>query len=184
MGIKRMVNTSFWNDTKVVEYFTPEDKYFMLYLLTNPHTTQLGIYEINKRVCAFEMGYSVDAVGALLERFQEKHGIIIYSKETNEIAILNYLRYSIVKGGIPLETLIKKEISNVKNKELLEIIFNKIQEYDDLLPTVKNIISYYYNGNVNDNVNDNENESTAAVQQQFRSCTELFNTSKKEYGVG
>ena len=51
MAIKRLVDTSFWTDGKVDE-FTPEDKYFMLYLLTNPFSTQLGIYEMaSKLVC-------------------------------------------------------------------------------------------------------------------------------------
>ena len=46
MGIKRVIDTSFWTDGKVDE-FSPEDKYFMLYLLTNPFSKQLGIYEIS-----------------------------------------------------------------------------------------------------------------------------------------
>lgn len=44
----RMVHTSFWNDPTVSEEMTPEDKYFFLYLLTNEHTTQIGIYGISK----------------------------------------------------------------------------------------------------------------------------------------
>ena len=47
MGIKRVVDVDFWNDEKVMDLFTPEDKLFFLYLLTNPHTTQLGIYAIH-----------------------------------------------------------------------------------------------------------------------------------------
>ena len=53
MGIKRVVDTSFWTDDKVLE-FTPEDRYFMLYLLTNPHTTQLGIYSISPKVQRYQ----------------------------------------------------------------------------------------------------------------------------------
>ena len=68
MGIKRIVDTSFWTDGKVDE-FSPEDKYFMLYLLTNPFSTQLGIYEISIKQVAFQLGYSMDAVKVLLERF-------------------------------------------------------------------------------------------------------------------
>lgn len=44
----RMVHTEFWDDPKVVEEMTPEDKYFFLYLLTNSNTTQIGIYQITK----------------------------------------------------------------------------------------------------------------------------------------
>ncbi|PEZ81277.1 chromosomal replication initiator DnaA, partial [Bacillus cereus] len=46
MAIFRQVHTSFWNDVKVQEEFTPEDKYFFLYLLTNPQTKQIGVYQI------------------------------------------------------------------------------------------------------------------------------------------
>ena len=60
MGVKRIVDVSFWTDGKVDD-FSPEDKYFMLYLLTNPFTRQLGIYEISVKQAAFQMGYSIDA---------------------------------------------------------------------------------------------------------------------------
>lgn len=49
MSVKRVVDTQFWNDDKVVDCFSPEDKLFMLYLMTNPHTTQLGIYPVNEK---------------------------------------------------------------------------------------------------------------------------------------
>ena len=52
--MKRVIDTSFWTDDKVVDLFSPEDRYFFLYLMTNPHTTQLGIYAINKKYMAFD----------------------------------------------------------------------------------------------------------------------------------
>ena len=52
MGVKRVIDVSFWTDDKVVEHFSPEDKYFMLYILTNPHTTQLGIYPLSTKMAA------------------------------------------------------------------------------------------------------------------------------------
>ena len=55
MGLKRIVSTDFWTDGKVDD-FTPEDKYFMLYLLTNPCSSLLGIYEISIKQAAFQMG--------------------------------------------------------------------------------------------------------------------------------
>lgn len=153
MSIKRIVDTSFWNDDKVVELFTPEDKLFMLYVLTNPYTTQLGIYKINKKVMAFELGYSMETINILLDRFQNKYKIIIYSSETSEIAIKNFLRYSIVKGGKPVEDCLAKEIKQVKNKKLISYVFNNIKEYSDINQTIDKIIKEY---NYNDNDNDND----------------------------
>ena len=166
MGIKRIVDTSFWTDNKVEE-FTPEDRYFMLYLLTNPHTTQLGIYEISMKRTAYELGYSIDAVRALVERFEKVHGVVIYSKETNEIAIKNFLRHSIIKGGAPVRDCLIKEMKGVKNKDLVARVFSHIKGYEKLNDTVKNIIAEYEekNGTLsysnekqNENENDNDND--------------------------
>ncbi|WP_231597694.1 hypothetical protein [Bacillus sp. SA1-12] len=48
MAKYRMVRTEFWRDSIALDEMTPEDKYFYLYLLTNPKTTQIGIYRITK----------------------------------------------------------------------------------------------------------------------------------------
>ena len=166
MGIKRIVDTSFWTDGKVDE-FTPEDRYFMLYLLTNPFTKQLGIYEISIKQVAFQLGYSVDSVKILLERFENKYGIIVFSPNTNEVAILNFLRHSVVRGGKPVADCIIQDMTRVKNRKLIDIVFSHIKDKDDLTPTVKKIVSDYFNDKDkdidNDIYNDNDNDSTGHV---------------------
>lgn len=161
MGIKRIVDTSFWTDGKVDE-FSPEDKFFMLYLLTNPFSKQLGIYEISVKQAAFQMGYSVDAFNVLLDRFENKYKMILFSKETNEIAILNFLRHSVMKGGKPVEDCIRKEMTLVKNKSLIDYVFSRLHGREGLNETVKKIVDEYVKENDihNDNDNDNENERT------------------------
>jgi hypothetical protein len=160
MGIKRIVDTGFWNDDKVMDMFTPEDKLFMLYLLTNPHTTQLGVYQINKKSMAFEIGYSVEAISVLLDRFESKYELIRYSAITKELAIKNYLRHSIVKGGKPVEDLLKKEIMQVKDKSLLQYVHDGISDLENLNDTVKKILPLLnINQKQNENHNDDDNES-------------------------
>ena len=172
MGIKRIVDTSFWTDGKVDE-FSPEDKYFMLYLLTNPFTTQLGIYEISIKQVAFQLGYSTDAVKVMLERFETKYDMIIYSPKTNEVAIKNFLRHSIMKGGKPVEDCIKKEMSKIKNKSLIDEVFGFIADKEDLNETVKKIISEYENDNDNDN--DNENDVSYHDSSTIREIVDYLN---------
>ena len=183
MGIKRIVDTSFWTDGKVDE-FSPEDKLFMLYLLTSPFSTQLGIYEISIKQVAFHLGYSIDTVEVLLDRFEKKYGVIIYSPSTNEIAIKNFLKHSIVKGGAPVRDCLIKELKNVKNKDLIARVFIHIKDSEMLNETVRNIIDEYEakngtlsfsntkekesskekeNQNENDNDNDNENDVSYPV---------------------
>lgn len=159
MAVRRVVDTDFWNDSKVSDLFSAEDKYFMLYLLTNPHTTQLGIYELSISKAANELGYSKDVVKVLLERFQNKYELIKYNEITNEVAIKNFLRHSIVKGGKPVMDCLLKEEKKIKDKELLTYIFNNLNNYNDTLnTTVKEFITYIsniYNINI---YNDNDNE--------------------------
>ena len=175
MGIKRIVDTSFWTDGKVDD-FSPEDKYFMLYLLTNPFSTQLGIYEISIKQVAFQLGYSMDSVKVLIDRFENKYGMIIFSPKTNEIAIKNFLRHSIIKGGAPVRDCLIKEMKSVKNKELIARVFAHIKGCERLNETVKNIIAEYEEKNGvlsysneknNDNENENENEVSSPIRERI-----------------
>ena len=196
-GIRRMVDTSFWTDSKVDD-FSPEDKYFMVYLLTNPFTTQLGIYEISIKYAAVHMGYSTDAINVLLDRFENKYRMIRFSKETNEVAIKNFLRHSIVKGGAPVRDCLIKELRNVKDRSLIDFVFSHIKGYDNLNETVKNIISEYEekNGilsysnekqNEDDKENENDNENDVSYPDSYNessndspndSLNESFNPPK------
>ena len=185
MGIKRIVDTSFWTDGKVDE-FSPEDKYFMLYLLTNPFTSQLGIYEMSVKQAAFQLGYSVDAVNVLLDRFENKYDLIKYSKKTNEVAIRNFLKHSIIKGGFPVRDCLIKELKKVKNKDLIVWVFASIKDFEGLNETVKNVIAdyeedngelhyTYLNKKDNENDNENENEDTGVVSGSYRVIVDYLN---------
>lgn len=155
MALKRIVNTEFWQDDKVVDYFSPEDKLFFLYLLTNPHTTLLGIYKVNKKIMSFELGYSIETISVLLDRFENKYNMIKYANETQEIAIRNYLKHSINKGGKPIEDCLIRDIESVKDKSLLEYIYINIKDCSKLNETINNII----NNNIYNNINKNNNRN-------------------------
>lgn len=174
MGIKRIVDTDFWTDDKVLDEFSIDDRLFMLYLMTNPHTTQLGIYKVNMKYMVIETGFSKDVLNVLIERFERNYGIIKYSNKTKEIAIKNYLKYSIVKGGAPVRDCLVKEIKAVKNKQLIAWVFSQLKGSEELNDTVKKIIDEYEekNGtlnycnekqNENEYENDNENENDNEV---------------------
>ena len=170
MAIFRTIKTGFWTDEKVIDEFSPEDRYFFLYLLTNPETTQLGIYKFVPRAAAFYLGYSKEAVMVLLDRFENKYNLIRYSYGTNEIAIKNFLKHSVIKGGKPVADCLEMEEANVKNKDLVLYIVNHLQDEETLLNTVKAFIEkmkvkygFIKNDNENDNDNDNDNDSYVDV---------------------
>lgn len=127
MAIYRNVHLSFWTDNKVADDFTPEDKYFYLYLFTNPQTNLCGCYEVSLKQIANETGYNKDTIERLIERFQEVHKVIVYSKETKEILLLNWHKYNWTKSEKFL-TGLDKSIKEVKDEEfrryLLEVRYN------------------------------------------------------------
>lgn len=135
----RLVHTSFWNDPRVVEEMTAEDKYFFLYLLTNESTTQIGIYQITKKQIAFDLGYSPESANALLQRFIEHHKLIRYNAETREIAIKNWGKYNLVRGGKPILDCVKSELKNVKDATLIEWVGESIPN-----DSIRNVYESHY----------------------------------------
>lgn len=135
----RMVHTEFWDDPKVVEEMTPEDKYFFLYLLTNSNTTQIGIYQITKKQMAFDMGYSLESVNVLLERFINHHKIVRFSTESREIALKNWGRYNFNKGGKPIIDCVKSELKAVKDTSLIQYVAERIEKNE-----IKRLYEAYY----------------------------------------
>ena len=63
MAIYRNLHISFWTDNKVEDDFTPEDKYFYAYLLTNPQTNICGCYGVIQKVQVWGEELSKDGVG-------------------------------------------------------------------------------------------------------------------------
>lgn len=118
----RYVYCKIWSDIKVIEDFTPEDKLFWLYLLTNERTNQLGVYTFVKKIVAFEIGYSEEAIISLIKRFEEHHKLIHFDKDTNEIVILKWGKYNLKKGGTPILSCVNSDLKKIKNKKLLKKI--------------------------------------------------------------
>lgn len=114
MAIYRTVSMSFWTDNKVSDDFTPEDRYFYLYLFTNPHTNLCGCYEVSIKQMSNETGYSKDSIDNLIDRFEKVHKVLRFSKETKEILLLNWSKYNWTSSD-KFRKPLAKEIESVKN---------------------------------------------------------------------
>lgn len=90
----RNINMSFWEDGKVVDDFTPEDRYGFLYCMTNTHTNLCGCYEVSIRTISRELGYTEDAVVHLLKRLDSMHNVIRYDAKTKELLVINWAKYN------------------------------------------------------------------------------------------
>lgn len=129
MAIYRKVNINFWSDEKIIDDFTPEDRYFMLYLMTNPQTNQIGCYHITIKQMEFETGYNKETIIKLIARFEKILKVIKYSEETKEILILNWHKYNWSNSPKVL-ACINKEFKTIKNKEFRYCIDTLFKQYE------------------------------------------------------
>ena len=125
MAIYRNVQLSFWTDNKVEDEFTPEDKYFYLYLLTNPQTNICGCYEVSYSQLTNQTGYNKDTIIRLIERFENVHKVIKFNKETKEMLILNWYKYNWSKSEKTLRGVESVAI-HIKCEEFRNYIVNMI----------------------------------------------------------
>lgn len=124
---KRMIDTDLWNNEDIIEYFTAEDKYFWLYLLTNPHNNICGVMKASPILIARDMGYSKECIQNLLYRFENVHRAIVVDKETKELLILNWGKFNWNKSPDILKT-VEKTMNSINSYYLKEILSEKINE--------------------------------------------------------
>lgn len=129
---RRCVCTNFWLDTKIMDMLTPDERFVALWLLTNPATNMLGIYEFSLTMMASQTGFNKETLKMILRRFDEKYGIIKYSENTSEVAILNSLRYGIVGGGAPVKSCLERDEKTIKNKKLLKYVIEHLKTKEDI----------------------------------------------------
>lgn len=173
----RQIQTSFWSNTYIQEEMTAEDKYFYLYLMTNEFTTQIGIYSITKKQMAFDLGYSIESVSALLQRFETYHKLIKYDVESREIILLKWAENNLNIGGKPVQDLIKKEIEQVKNKDFLALMYSNCPEN-----SLKNFIGLLiYKNNVSYNETANESSDVSSINLSNFEKNKKTNNSNNFY---
>lgn len=167
MAIFRNIHLSFWTDTKVVDDFTPEDRYFYLYLMTNPHTNLIGCYEVSIRQIASETGYSKDVVERLLERMEKIHDVIRYNKDKKELLILNWWKYNWTKSP-KLQPAIDKGIESVKTPEFADYL-EKISQGIDTVS-----IGYLYGRHTTDTDTDIDTNTNSVIENDLDTIKEII----------
>ena len=125
MAIFRNVHVTFWTDPKVVDDFTPEDRYFYVYLLTNPHTNLSGCYEISMKQMSDELGYSKETIEKLIARFHQIHRLLEYNSQTKEMFLYNWAKYNWTKSP-KFQAALLKEIPKVKHPKFSEYLDKKM----------------------------------------------------------
>lgn len=201
MAIYRTISQSFWTDIKVVDDFTPEDKFFYLYLLTNPHTNLCGCYEFSIKTAADETGYSKETIEKLLHRFESVHKIIKYEPTTKEILLFNWHKFNWNKSPNTI-LAIEKLLSYVKSAEFRNVLMELIDKYKngDDTPCIGYAYPIEPSVSVSDTVSDsvsvsnsvsdtNKKKSKKDIKHKYGSYNNVLLTDKEydslveKYGV-
>ena len=185
----RLIYSEFWKDPKVMEEMTPEDRYFYLFLLTNPSTTNCGIYLITKKQMAFELGYSTEVINALMDRFEKQYKLIAYNTETRELAIKNWGKYNLSRGGKPVLDCLSSELKKIKDKSLIKYILQNINNetlrelyesfYDTFTSGEREVAPQGDNTDTDTSTNTSANTDTDTERDTYRAT----GTSTSTYAV-
>lgn len=123
------VSETIWLDSKIRK-LQNSDKFLFLYLLTNSHVEYVGIYELTNETIKYETFLNDKNIISGLERLKNAE-LIDYDEETSEIAILNYLKYSISAGGNPIKKRFMNLSKKIKSVQLMEKVYAKTLENKD-----------------------------------------------------
>jgi len=117
----RNIVTTFWTDSKVEDDFTPEDKYFYLYLLTNPHTSLSGCYECSVKQMGRDMGLDVETIRKLLDRMMNVHKVLAYDYVSQEVLIFNWHKYNWSRSPKLLK-MVEDSLEEINNLQFRETV--------------------------------------------------------------
>ena len=140
----RYMQTDFWTDSKVHNESSPEDRYFMIYLLTNPKTNQLGCYELTIEQMAFDLGYKEPEVEKILNRLIKNLEFADYDFTTKEVLIKNWYKYNWTKSP-KVQQYVLKELEKVKSEKFRKYLDTVCIPYVYPIDTL--CIGYRYNYN-------------------------------------
>lgn len=124
-AISRPVPTNYWLRPDISNKYTLDDKLLYIYLITNCHFQQHAIYMLPKRIMMTELGMEKEKFEISFERLQNEFNVIDYSEETNEIVVLDYFDYGILKGGKPLKDCFSHLGKKVQNMSLLKELYDR-----------------------------------------------------------
>ena len=159
MANYRVIQTTFWSDTKIFENFTPEDKFFYLYLMTNAHTNLCGCYELGRKQMSIETGYSAKTIDELLKRFERNHNVIRYSNETKEILLVNWYKYNWTSSGKYIAG-VEKDIDAVKDEQFRAFLKELIKG--------KDTVSIPYSEEINPIEDSISNNTTNSISNSIK----------------
>ena len=92
-GIYRAIFSYMWSDPWF-EKLKQDEKLLFIYLVTNSHSSIAGLYEITKRVMAFETGISLTRIDEILKSL-DADGRVMYDDDSTIVWVKNMHKYQV-----------------------------------------------------------------------------------------
>ncbi len=181
MAIYRNVQLSFWTDNKVEDDFTPEDKYFYIYLLTNPQTNICGCYEVSYSQMTRQTGYNKETIDRLFDRFENVHKVIKYNRNTKEILLINWYKYNWSKSEKTLVG-IENVAKHIKSDDFRKYVFDVIDCIRNDTPIMGHICPMQASVSDTDSDTDSDNKDNIKIQKK-ETYKELFERLLLKYNI-
>jgi hypothetical protein len=154
MSKHRVVKSSFWTDD-YIEKLPVKERYFFLYLLTNPNTNILGIYQATLKRIKFETDLSGDEIDSFFKKFSEDDKVHYIS---DHVLMVNFQKHQkpnqkMVTGMQSLYDCLPEKVVNFINTK-------KSRIYHRLSKTIKVYVYPHINKDINKDKNKNKNKNT------------------------
>lgn len=156
----RIIEQTMWQDAKFRKNIKDiKERYFWLYLLTCSSSKTCGIFYLPTDLMIMETMLSEREILDMLAKFT-KLGLILYNIDEEEILIYNMPKYNLCRLGKPMEDCLKKELSLVKDKRLIQEMVKHLTSYcyertnDKKISILERAINIYKESiNINTNTN-------------------------------
>jgi len=133
---KRYINDTFWTDS-YIEKLIPDEKLLFIYLLTNPLNNIAGIYEIRAKRIGFEIGFDVEVVETILNRFEKDKKIL---RNDDLIVIVNHIKNQVLNPSVIQGCVrIIDELSNANKQAVTDWVQSGLLNLTILNLTILNL---------------------------------------------
>lgn len=125
----RKIDVDIWKDKKIKKDITSfRVRYLWFFLLTCPLSTTCGIFKLTFEEMAFYTDLDIDECKQYLMSLHDLN-LLEYNPATEEIAIFNYPKYNIYGWTTQVENLLNKELSNVKDINLIKLMCDSLTNF-------------------------------------------------------
>lgn len=152
MGNYRLIQIDFWEDS-FIEGLSAKEKYFYLYLLTNPKANVCGIFELTVTAMRHHTKLSIQDINDLIGKLRE-HKRVKYNADCGEMFVCNWLKYNL-NISPKVQVRMVEELKKVKTREFVEDFGNILAKLGYGMDTVGILYEYFIAINININMNKN-----------------------------